>query len=52
MFIRETELVTLDDWVDKMEKWVDSGDFLKNTEDRRKTSLVHENKHVSELRWE
>jgi hypothetical protein len=52
MFIRETELVTLDDWADKMEKWVVSGDFLKDTKDRRKTSLVHENEHVSELRWE
>jgi len=33
MFIRETELVTLDDWADKMEKWVVSGDFLKATKE-------------------
>ena len=52
IFIRETELVKLDDWADKMEKWVVSGDFLKDTKDRRKTSLVHENEHVSELRSE
>ena len=49
MFIRETELVTLDDWADKMEKWVVSGDVLKDTKDQRKTSLVHENEHLSEL---
>ena len=38
MFIRETELVTLDDWADKMEKWVVSGDFLKDT---KKTEEKH-----------
>lgn len=52
MLVCETELVTLDDWADKIEKWVVSGDFLKDTKDRRKTYLVHENEHVSELRWE
>ena len=34
MFIRETELVTLDDWADRMEKWVVSGNFGKDTKDR------------------
>jgi len=52
MFIRETELVTLDEWTDRMEKWVFSGNFSKDTKERRKTSLVHENEHVTELRWE
>ena len=52
MFIRETELVTLDDWADRMEKWVFSGNFGKDTKERRKTSLVHENEHVTELRGE
>ena len=52
MFIRETELVRLDDWADKMEKRVVSGEFLKDTKDRRKTSLVRENEHLSELRLE
>ena len=52
MFIRETELVRLDDWADKMEKRVVSGEFLKDTKDRRKTSLVRENEHRSELRLE
>ncbi len=52
MFIRETELVRLDDWADKMEKRVVSGDFLKDTKDRRKTWLVRKNEHLSELRLE
>ena len=52
MFICETELVRLGDWADKMEKRIVSGDFLKYTKDRRKTSLVRENEHLSELRLE
>ena len=52
MFIRETELVRLDDWADKVEKRVVSGVFLKHTKDQRKTSLVRENEHLSELRLE
>ena len=52
MFICETELVRLDDWADKMEKRVVSGEFLKDTKDRRNTSLVRENEHLSELRLE
>ena len=43
MFIRETELVSLDEWANKMEKWVTSGDFTQETRERVKTSLVHEN---------
>lgn len=35
-----------------MEKRVVSGEFLKDTKDRRKTSLVRENEHLSELRLE
>ena len=52
MFIRETELFRLDDWADKMEKRVVSGEFLKDTKDRRSTSLVRDNEHLSELRLE
>ena len=52
MFIRETELVRLDDWADKVEKRVVRGVFLKDTKDQRKTSLVRENEHLSELRLE
>ena len=35
-----------------MEKWVTSGNFTQETRERVKTSLVHENEHVTELRWE
>jgi len=35
-----------------MEKRVVSGDFLKDTKDRRKTWFVRENEHLSELRLE
>ncbi|MDC0868813.1 hypothetical protein OAP82_07235 [Paracoccaceae bacterium] len=35
-----------------MEKRVVSGEFLRDTKDRRKTSLVRENEHLSELRLE
>ena len=52
MFIRETELFRLDDWADKMEKRVVSCEFLKDTKDRRSTSLVSDNEHLSELRLE
>ena len=34
-----------------MDKWVTSGDFAKETKERVKTPLVHENEHVTELRW-
>ena len=52
MFIRETELVRLDDWADKMDKLVVSGEFLKDPKDRRTTSLVRDTEHLSELRLE
>ena len=51
MFIRETELVRLDDWADKMEKRVVSGEFLKDTKDRRNTSLVRENDLYLNCDW-
>ena len=35
-----------------MDKWVTSGDFVKETKERVKTSLVHENEYVTGLRWE
>ena len=35
-----------------MEQRIVSGEFLKDTKDRRKTSLVRENEHLSELRLE
>ena len=49
MFIRETELLTLDDQVDTIDRLVRENDyhkfFLKNAE------LIHENSYVSEGRW-
>ena len=35
-----------------MEKWLTSGDFTQEIRERVKASLVHENEHVTELRWE
>ena len=49
MFIRETQLLTLDDQVDTIDRLVRENDyhkfFLKNAE------LIHENNYVSEGRW-
>ena len=49
MFIRDTELLTLDDQVDTIDRLVRENDyhkfFLKNAE------LIHENNYVSEGRW-
>ena len=49
MFIKETELLTLDEQVDTMDRLVREIDyhkfFLKNAE------LIHENNYVSEGRW-
>ena len=52
MFIRETELVTLEDYADNIEEWVLSGEYANFTKDRRRTALVHENDHLTEYRWE
>ena len=52
MFIRPTELVTLDAWIKNMEKYAMSGAYAKNMKERKRTALVHENRHVTEWRWE
>jgi hypothetical protein len=52
MFIRQTELITLDEWITNMEEYAMSGAYAKNVKERRRTSLVHENRHVTEWRWE
>ena len=52
MFIRQTELITLDEWTTNMEEYAMSGAYAKNVKERRRTSLVHENRHVTEWRWE
>jgi hypothetical protein len=52
MFIRETELITMDDWIANMEEFSSSGAYAKRVNRNRRTSLVHENRHVTEWRWE
>ena len=52
MFIRQTERITLNEWIRNMEEYAMSGAYAKNMEKRRRTSLVHENRHVTEWRWE
>ena len=48
MFIRETELMTMDDWIANMKEWSSSGDYAKRLSQGRRTSLVHENRYVTE----
>ena len=52
MFIRETELITMEDWITNMEQFSSSGAYAKRVDQSRRTSLVHENRHVTEWRWE
>ena len=52
MFIRETELITMDDWIANMEEFSSSGAYAQRVDQSRRTSLVHENRHVTEWRWE
>ena len=52
MFMRQTELFTLDEWITNMEKYAMSGAYAKNMKERRRTALVLENRHVTECRWE
>ena len=48
LFIRETELLTLDDHVENLDKLAQTKNFLKNT---RNGQLIHENEYVFENRW-
>ena len=52
MFIWVTELMTMDDWISNMKEFSSSGDYAERLSQRRRTSLVHENRHVTEWRWE
>ena len=52
LFIRETELVTLDDHMDKMNEFMSNQDNAKMMAARRIQGLVHENRFVTEIRWE
>ena len=48
LFIRETELLTLDAHVENLDKLAQTTNFLKNT---RNGQLIHENEYVFENRW-
>ena len=48
LFIRETELLTLDDHVENLDKLALTTNFLKNTQNGQ---LIHENEYVFENRW-
>lgn len=50
MFIREAELLTLDEHVENMDSFVRNNDGFRLTLAR--TSLIHENEYVTESRWE
>ena len=52
LFIRETELVTLDDYIELMDKFMIEEDGARVTAVRMAQGLIHENEYVSEIRWE
>ena len=47
MFIREFEMVTLDDHIDTVDEFMRSGYDI-----HKKWTLIHENDYVGEVRWE
>ncbi|MDA9990832.1 hypothetical protein N9E48_08505 [Paracoccaceae bacterium] len=49
LFIRETELLTLDEHVEVIDHLVTTTDFAENQ--LTKAVLIHENEYVSEVRW-
>ena len=49
LFIRETELLTLDDHVENIDRLVTTTDFAKSQNSN--AVLIHENEYVSEIRW-
>jgi len=49
LFIRETELLTLDDHVENIDRLVTTTDFAKVQNSN--AVLIHENEYVSEVRW-
>ncbi len=52
LFIRETELVTLDDHINNFDKFMSKPEKAKELIERRRNALVHENHFVTEVRWE
>jgi hypothetical protein len=49
LFIRETELLTLDDHVENIDRLVTTTDFANFQ--NSSAVLIHENEYVSEVRW-
>ena len=49
MFIRETELLTLDEHVENIDRLVREEDFGRNF--NKTANIVHENDYVSEYSW-
>ena len=52
LFIRETELVTLDDHINNFDKFMFKPENAKELIERRRNALVHENDFVTEVRFE
>ena len=52
LFIRETELVTLDDHINNFDKFMSKPENAKELIERRRNALVHENDFVTEVRFE
>ena len=52
MFIRETELINMDEWIANMKDFSLSGEYAKRRKKGSRTSLIHENRHVTEWRRE
>ena len=52
MFIREFEMVTLEDHINNIDIFMTEQDRTKMMAERRRTSLIHENRFVTEVRWE
>ena len=50
MFIRETELLTLDEQVENIDRLISENNFGKQFV--KIANLIHENDYVSEVRWQ
>ena len=52
MFIREFEMVTLEDHINNINIFMTEQDRTKMMAERRRNSLIHESRFVTEVRWE
>ena len=48
-FIRETELLTLDEHVENIGRLVETTNILEKV---LQQTLIHENEHITEIRWQ